>query len=417
MSEEPRNLGVVDTPLNFAAGGWLYVLVGLFGIIIGVVAAFTFRHSEKAQTHIPEQLPPALDEGIVRVLSVVRSAVIVLGFGDEVVRASAAAYALGVVREDALAHEQVREIVAEVRRSGDIIDEELELPRGPLGTGLVVLGIRVAHLTNDFLVVFADDRTEARRIEQVRQDFAVNVSHELKTPVGAISLLAETLEDAADDPVAVRQFAGQTRQEAKRLAQLVHDIIELSRLQAAGALIKVERVDVDQVIAEAIDRTRVLASATSHELISPQATGLVVYGDYDLLVTAVRNLLDNAVAYSPPNSQVSVAARVRDSLIDIAVLDQGIGLTPEQRVRIFERFYRADPARARNTGGTGLGLSIVKHVAQDHGGEVTVWSEPTHGSTFTLSIPRAVDAEPDNPMLQNETSEPHSRFTPEPKEN
>lgn len=369
----------------------------MIGLVVGVGSSVAFRHSERARYHqgvavdasAGGPLEPVLDDGIVRVLAVVRSAVIVLASDDDVVRASAAAYALGLVRGDALVHERLREMVHEVRRTGDILDEELHLPRGPSGGGRLVVAVRVAHLTNDFVVVFADDRTQARRIEEIRQDFAVNVSHELKTPVGAISLLAETLEDAADDPVAVRRFAGRTRQEAQRLAALVHDIIELSRLQGAAAALEATVVSVDDVVHDAVDRARTVANARHHEIVEPEASGLRVYGDYDLLVTALRNLVDNAVSYSPDGTPVRIAVRAEGGLVDFVVLDEGVGITAEQRERIFERFYRADPARARDTGGTGLGLSIVKHVALDHGGEVTVWSEPGRGSTFTLRIPEA----------------------------
>jgi len=378
----------VDTTTGLSSG-WALLVAGLVGVAVGLAAAFAFRVSERAQQQVPEQPRPVLDEGVLRVLAVVRSAVIVLGPRDQVVRASAAAYALGLVRADQLVHAEVRALVGQVRREGTIVDEEVEVARGPLGKGRLVLAVRVAHLTNDDLVIFADDRTEARRIEEVRQDFAVNVSHELKTPVGAISLLAETLEDAADDPQAVRHFARSTRLEAQRLAELVHDIIELSRLQGAGALIQPVVVRVDDVVTEAVDRARTVAAASEHEIVLPPASGAVVHGDHDLLVTAVRNLVDNAVAYSPRGSAVRLGVREVDGIVEIAVVDQGMGIPAAQRERIFERFFRVDAARSRDTGGTGLGLSIVKHVALDHGGEVVVWSEEGRGSTFTLRIPAA----------------------------
>lgn len=382
------------------SSGWWILLSGLLGLIVGVGASFAFRHSERSRYTDAVSDPsadsePVLDDGIVRVLAVVRSAVIVLAHGDEVIRASAAAYALGLVRGEALVHERLRDIVMDVRRTGDIADEELDLPRGSSGHGRLVLAVRVAHLNNDFVVIFADDRTQARRVEEIRQDFAVNVSHELKTPVGAIALLAETLEDAADDPTAVRRFAKRTRQEAQRLAALVHDIIELSRLQGAAATLEATVVSADEVVREAIDRARTVATARHHEIIEPELSKLSVYGDYDLLVTAVRNLVDNAVAYSHDGTPVRIAIRTSGGFVEFVVLDEGVGITAEQRERIFERFYRADPARARDTGGTGLGLSIVKHVALDHGGEVTVWSEPGRGSTFTLRIPEAVATQED----------------------
>ena len=217
----------------------------------------------------------------------------------------------------------------------------------------------------------------------------MNVSHELKTPVGALSLLAETVGDAAEDPEAVRRFAQKMSAEAARLSGLVHEIIELSRLQVAGALGQPGLVRVDDVIREAADRAQTTALGRGVSVTVGAQDEALVYGDHALLVTAVRNLVDNAVNHSDAGSHVGVGVRTRDGVVEVAVVDQGIGIDPEQQVRIFERFYRVDPARSRETGGTGLGLSIVKHVAADHGGEVTVWSEVGRGSTFTLRLPAA----------------------------
>jgi two-component system sensor histidine kinase SenX3 len=210
--------------------------------------------------------------------------------------------------------------------------------------------------------------------------------------VGALTLLAETVQDAADDPEAVRRFAGRIQTEAVRLSALVHEIIELSRLQVAGALTELATVDVDQVVHEAVDRARTTADAKQVRLSVGGSSGLTVFGQHDLLVTAVRNLVDNAVAYSNEASHVGVGVRLVDDIVEIAVVDEGIGISKADQERVFERFYRVDPARSRETGGTGLGLSIVKHVAADHGGDVTVWSQPGRGSTFTLRLPRAAPA-------------------------
>ncbi|KQT99748.1 MULTISPECIES: sensor histidine kinase [Sanguibacter] len=369
--------------------GYEVVVVGLLGLLTGLIAALAFRFSEHQQRTVPEQEPGELDAGVVRVLAVLRSAAIVLGPDDRVVRASAPAYALGVVRDDAIVHAAIRDMIASVRRDGVIADDELELPRGPIGRGRVMLQVRVANLDSNHVVVLAEDRTEARRIEAIRRDFTVNVSHELKTPVGAIALLAETMQDAADDPDAVRHFAGRMQKESMRLGALVHEIIELSRLQVAGALQEVGVICVDDVVRESADRSRVVAQAKEVTLTVGEDTGLTVYGDHALLVTAVRNLLDNAVAYSDAGTRVGIGVSSHDGLVEIAVVDQGIGISEAEQSRVFERFYRVDPARSRDTGGTGLGLSIVKHVAADHGGDVSIWSEPGRGSTFTLRIPAA----------------------------
>jgi two-component system, OmpR family, sensor histidine kinase SenX3 len=249
----------------------------------------------------------------------------------------------------------------------------------PLGAGVGDGGL---------ILLLIEDQTESRRVEEVRRDFVANTSHELKTPVGALALLAETVEDAADDPEAVRRFAGRMRQEAARLTNLVQDMITLSRIQAAEPVPDPVPVELDAVVAEALDRCRMKASARGIELAASGSHGLWVLGDEDLLVTALRNLLENAVAYSPDKTRVGITTRRagRDA-VEISVADQGIGIPERDLERIFERFYRVDAARSRATGGTGLGLAIVKHVTAAHGGKVTVVSKEGAGSTFTLRLP------------------------------
>ncbi len=254
------------------------------------------------------------------------------------------------------------------------------------------------------MLVLAEDKTEAKRVETIRRDFTVNVSHELKTPVGAIGLLAETLQDAADDPDAVRHFAGRMSQESKRLSQLVQEIIELSRLQLQGSEHPDDVVAISGVIEEATDRARVVAQGRNITISVGGDQDAYVYGDHNLLVTAVRNLVDNAVAYSPEHTTVGVGVKRVGELVEISVVDQGIGISPEQQSRIFERFYRADPARSRATGGTGLGLSIVKHVAADHGGDISVWSREGKGSTFTLRIPAVGEQDTDTEFEDDDSS-------------
>jgi two-component system sensor histidine kinase SenX3 len=240
-------------------------------------------------------------------------------------------------------------------------------------------------------VILADDLTAARRIEQTRRDFVANISHELKTPIGAISLLSEAVEDAADDPDAVRKFASRMSVESARLNDLVGQVIELSRLQADDPLGNPEEVDIDEMIAEAVDRCQVDAEQHGVTLTVAGATGCRVLGNGRQLSVAVGNLVENAVVYSDPGARVVVAAhtqaRLDDDYVEITVTDSGIGIPPAELERIFERFYRVDYARSRANGGTGLGLSIVKHIAAAHGGEVKVWSQAGQGSTFTIRMP------------------------------
>jgi len=370
--------------------GALLLGAGLLGVLVGLVAGLAFRFSEREQLGAPEPEPPELDEGVATVLSVLRSAAVVTTMDGRVVRASAAAHAYHLVRGDRVVHAELHDMLALVGRDGEIRDAELELPGGSLGRGTVLLEVRVAPLGARHLLLLAEDRTEARRVDAVRRDFVVNASHELKTPVGALALLAETVAEAADDPEAVRRFAARMKVEADRLAVLVHDILQLSRVQVGESKEDFVPVDVRALVGEAVDRAR--TSATARDItIEVGGDPAVVLGDHDLLVTVVRNLLDNAVAYSEAGTRIGVGTTVRDKegVVEIVVVDQGIGIPAEALSRLFERFYRVDPARSRDTGGTGLGLSIVKHVVADHGGEVTVWSEPGRGSTFTVRLPLA----------------------------
>jgi two-component system, OmpR family, sensor histidine kinase SenX3 len=383
----PPYAGGVDLPVAAS------VAAALLGLLVGSGSVLAFRISEREQRGPVNPVPePALPRGVGDVLAVLPSAAVVLDGEDAVVRASPAAYAFGVVRAADVVHASLLHLVRQVRRDGVIREAELELPRGLLGEGVLVVHARVAPLGPLHVLLLVEDRTEARRLEEIRRDFLANVSHELKTPVGAISLLSETVKDAADDPEAVRRFAGRLEQESARLSALVQEIIDLSRLQVAKGLDQPEVVELDHVVAEAVDRSRLVADAGGTALEIGPASGARVYGDRSLLVTAVRNLVDNAVRYSDAGTRVRVEATLSSggNIVEIAVEDQGIGIADADQARVFERFYRVDPARSRRTGGTGLGLSIVKHVAANHGGDVTVRSSPGQGSTFTLRLPSAV---------------------------
>jgi two-component system, OmpR family, sensor histidine kinase SenX3 len=339
------------------------------------------------------RLPP----GVASVLSVLSSSTVVLDNEDRVLQASVAARAYGLVRGHDLVVQELLALARQVRRDGEIREGELEVATAGLNRQ-TSFAVRVAPLGaavggGGLVLLLVEDQTESRRVEEIRRDFVANTSHELKTPVGALALLAETVEDAADDPEAVRRFAGRMRQEAARLTNLVQDMITLSRIQAAEPIPDPVPVTLDAVVAEALDRCRMKATARGIELAAIGTHGLAVLGDEDLLVTALRNLLENAVAYSPDKTRVEVSTKLDDGdAVEISVADQGIGIPKRDRERKFERFYRVDPARSRATGGTGLGLAIVKHVTAAHGGQVTVESTEGAGSTFTLRLPLRPDA-------------------------
>ncbi|MBG6190518.1 two-component system sensor histidine kinase SenX3 [Arthrobacter sp. CAN_A212] len=365
----------------------LILVAGLVGVALGTAGMAAFRLSEIQRRSLLFVDEPTLPEGAAEVLSIIGRAYVVVDAIDGVVRASPAAYAFGLVRGHTVVHSELLELTARVRRDGVIEQKQLELPRGPLGQGTIIVLARVASLGEEYVLILADDRTEITRTEEIRNDFVANVSHELKTPVGAISLLAEALDDAAEDEEAVRRFARRMHKESARLSALVQDIIELSRLQGADVVRRGRPVDINTVIAEAVDRNRLPAESKQIDIVVGGRIAEPVYGDPDLLMTAFRNLIDNAIRYSPEGTRVGVGLRSRDGLAQISVTDQGIGITPEEQERVFERFYRIDAARSRQTGGTGLGLSIVKHVVSNHGGEVTVWSQSGQGSTFTVRLP------------------------------
>ena len=291
-----------------------------------------------------------------------------------------------------LVHGELREQVAQVQRDGSIREGEFAINRGPLGSGRILIGTRVAPISDGFVLILVDDRTQAHRVEEVRRDFVVNVSHELKTPVGGLALLAEAVEDASDDPEAVQRFAGRMKTEAARLSRLVSEIVDLSRLQTSDILADMVIVDVAECASEAVDQISVVAGSREVMAIAwPEPDGTRVYGDRDLIVTAIRNLVANAVAYSEDGTRVTVVTRRSGDLVEVAVTDQGAGIRAEDQERIFERFYRLDSARSRQTGGTGLGLSIVKHICANHGGTISVWSQEGHGSTFTIQLPAIHD--------------------------
>jgi len=387
-------VGPIVTVLLVAAAA---ALVGL-GVVIGVVLS---RRERRAATSVADLAGLAGTDTTVPVLAALRSTVVVLDDDDEVLRASAAAYTFNIVRDDAVVEPTVAAMVNRVRASGQAQDAAVTVSRGRVpGAGQFHLQVRVAGIGQGRVLILIEDHTAARRVEAMRRDFVANVSHELKTPVGAICLLAETVEGAVDDPRIVRDYIGRIRKESTRLETLVQEIIELSRLQEGDALVEPDDVDLDAVVDEALDRVRTEAEAEEVVLVAGGTRGLHVRGDAALITTAVRNLLDNAIRYSDPRTRVSVGLSVDADdaeLVRIAVVDQGIGIAKEAQGRVFERFYRVDKARSRATGGTGLGLSIVKHVAADHGGTVELWSTPGRGSTFTLVLPRLIPEEPDRP--------------------
>jgi two-component system sensor histidine kinase SenX3 len=345
------------------------------------------KSESEGESPRPAAIYPAVSEEVVRILSIIPSASLVVAPDGTVLRASSRALTLGVVSRSTIAIPDIAEIVLKVANDGSPREQVLRVRRPPLGRELLEVRVRIAPLSSGAILVLIDDLAEERRVDAVRRDFVANVSHELKTPVGALSLLAEAVLAAADDKKQVEHFAEKMQAEATRLGSLIQDVIDLSRLQSDDPMNRAELLETEFLINRAVEEVKTLAGGLGVEIIRGEPEASVILGDRGQLLTALRNLLTNAISYSAENTRVSVTAREIDGIVEISVKDAGLGIPSHDLDRIFERFYRVDPARSRGTGGTGLGLAIVKHVCQNHGGEVTVWSEIGTGSTFTLRIP------------------------------
>jgi two-component system sensor histidine kinase SenX3 len=365
------------------------------GVGVAIGARVASRLSDSNRRIAAAQAGLTVSQMLQRIIALSPTGVAVVDNHRDVVFVNARAQELGLVG-DRLLDDQAWAVAQRTLSSGEDFDIDLAPRRGAPGrSGMSVRG-RVRLLADEsrrFAVIYVYDDSEVARMEATRRDFVANVSHELKTPVGAMGLLAEALLESVDDPETVQRFGEKMQTESQRLANMVNELIELSRLQGAEALPELEGVDVDTVVAEALSRSKVAADNADIAIATDRPSGFRVLGDQALLVTALANLVSNAINYSPPGSPVSISRRRRGASIEIAVTDRGIGIAKEHQERVFERFFRVDKARSRATGGTGLGLAIVKHVAANHNGTIRLWSQPGTGSTFTLSIPAHEDTD------------------------
>lgn len=358
------------------------------GAIVGAGLVLVLTRDNRKKQLETIEAERTIPEGAVEILDLLTSAGVILNGSNTVVRATNGALALGLVQNRLLIHSELVRLVELVRGTGKNQSIEAELSTGLRGETIWVQA-RAARMENNNVMLLVEDRTEAKRLEDTRRDFVANISHELKTPIGAIGLLAEALQGATDDPVMVTKFAGNLYRESRRLGSLVQEIIQLSRLQSAELSKTGELVDLESTVHESVERNQVIAEAKNIAIEVDAPAGIVVFGDHEMLTMAVKNLIENAILYSEPGSSVGIGLRSIEGVAEIAVTDHGVGIAPEDQERIFERFYRVDPSRSRETGGTGLGLSIVKHVASNHRGEVKLFSQLGLGSTFTLRLPLA----------------------------
>lgn len=384
--------------------GVLSVLALAAGVAVG--ARLSPRAAQRRQRVSTEWTGITVGQMLERIVALMPVGAAVVDVHRDVVYLNDRAKELGLVRDRQL-DDQAWEAAQQALTGVDVEFDLQPAKRAGGRSGLSVHG--EARLLSEedrrFAVVFVHDQSDYARMEATRRDFVANVSHELKTPVGAMALLAEALLASADDSETVRRFAEKVLVEANRLGDMVAELIELSRLQGADPLPNVVAVDVDKVVSEAISRHKVAADNANIEVRTDAPGGLRVLGDETLLITALANLVSNAIAYSSPGSPVSISRRRRGENVEIAVTDRGIGIAMEDQERVFERFFRGDKARSRATGGSGLGLAIVKHVAANHNGTIGVWSKPGTGSTFTLSIP----ATRPSPRGEGESEQPQGR--------
>jgi len=343
-----------------------------------------FRRQEVEPLETQEVLPQVL----LKSLQSLESESLIVIPGEQILFQSPGISNFAILKDERIISEDLMALIRVARRTNETHRSRIEIARGPIGAGKREFEVSVSPLNDEGMVlVLISDQSEAKRIDAVRRDFVANVSHELKTPIGALGLLSEAILGAKDQPDAVVKFASRMQIEAKRLTDLVQEIIDLSRLQSSDPLQKAFDVEASDVVREAVTQAALSAESRSISVEIGEIEDATVIGDRDQLIMAVLNLVENAINYSPENTKVSVVAKVKDQLLEISVTDQGIGIAEGELARVFERFYRVDPARSRMTGGTGLGLSIVKHVALNHGGDIKVWSKEGVGSTFTLQLP------------------------------
>lgn len=372
----------------------MLISLGL-GAVIGGAVAGVIGWSRLARLRMTQQ-PPAVDPEVPTVIDSLRQPAMVVGPHDEVLHSSIQARTIGLARGARIGMTEVLQEVRAVRRDQRATVREVRMQSAKGGPPRQLL-VRVRPLERGAVLVVSEDHSAVVRADESKRDLVANISHELKTPVGALQVLAETVQEAADDPEAVRRFAARMTIESERLGELVRQIIELSRLQSDDPLLEADVVEVDDVVSEAASRTKDAAQSHQVEFSVAGETGLQVVGDEGQLINALTNLIQNALAYSDSGARVAVTisrlAEAEDHWVEIAVTDNGIGIRPEDQERIFERFYRVDYARSRENGGTGLGLSIVKHIVAGHGGTISVWSRLGKGSTFTIRLPENIDAD------------------------
>ncbi|MGA0107936.1 MAG: sensor histidine kinase [Candidatus Nanopelagicales bacterium] len=368
------------------------------GILLGAFLGYWYLTRERYET-IPDSHTAVQQSDLDKLLQVLPGVVIKLDGNYQAIFSSELAQNLGLVVNTRIKAPQLAEAIRNTRLDQRSQNLQITISQN-LGKTQTTLEVSIIPLNQTETLVFGQDLSLLRRVEAVRRDFVANISHELKTPVGALSLLAEAISSAEDDVEAIKKFAGKITIETERLANVIRDIIDLSQVQADEPLAKARNVIVDKMILEAIDSVKIAAESKKITISHVKSEGINVMGVEKQIVAAIRNLLTNAIAYSPEKSQITVGTTRKQGVVEVTVTDQGIGIPIADQSRVFERFFRVDQARSRDTGGSGLGLSIVKHVCENHGGEVSLWSVPGEGSTFTMRFPDRASAETESKKVK-----------------
>ncbi len=362
----------------------------ILGMLLGALLGGTTIYFLVKAKNKPEQQNSSSNSSRNLILKLIQSLpdIVIWVDGDNKIKyASEVALNLNIAREDKIQIEALETLISMARKIDEPLIKKVKAKR-PLGIAKLNLDTWVMRLERGEVLLWAQNNSVVSRVETMRRDFVANISHELKTPVGALSLLAEAIEESGKDSESIQKFAKRIGPETKRLTNVIRDIIDLSQVQSDDPLASANPIEVDKVINDAVDAVQLLADLNNVEISQVIEPDVKIVGDEYQLIMAIRNLLTNAITFSPASSRITVGAKLKDGVVEITVSDQGIGISLENQSRIFERFYRVDPARSRSTGGTGLGLAIVKHVCENHGGEVSVWSVPGQGSTFTMKFPQ-----------------------------
>lgn len=367
---------------------FLWVLAVISALALGAIVGARWSSQKNSDRNLANDGRTKLVQATYDLMELVSDTALLLNPSNMVVKATPQISTMGLVRGRELTNKNIEDLANRVRGGEKTEEYSFEVSSG-LGANGSFVEARAALIETGYVLVVITDRTEAKKLEDTRRDFIANISHELKTPIGAISLLAEAIAEASDDPLAVEKFVKNLSRESKRLSRLVNDVIQLSRIQSSDAVTNPELIDLSVVASEAVERNSFLAEKRDVTIELDAKEGTEVWGDFEMLSVAAKNLIENAILYSEEGSKVGVGIRADEGIASLSVTDSGRGIPLEEQQRIFERFYRVDPSRSRGTGGTGLGLSIVRNVAASHNGEVTVFSKPGVGSTFTLRLPIA----------------------------